>query len=67
MSRKQASVRHVVRHVQVKREAEQVCTSPRGCDRPALPGRWSCEACAAAIEARGVRLRAKAQREAREG
>jgi hypothetical protein len=66
MSRKQASTRHVIRHVQVLPAVGQACTNPRGCDQPALAGRWVCEACAADIERRGVALRRKAERDARE-
>jgi hypothetical protein len=37
-------------------EPNQLCTSPRGCDQPALPGRWSCREHADRLERRSEEL-----------
>jgi hypothetical protein len=44
----------------------QLCTAPRGCTEPALPGRWACAYHAELLERLGGELRQSKERERRE-
>ena len=46
--------------------AGQLCTAPRGCTEPAIPGRWSCAYHAEQLERLSEELRQAKQRERRE-